>query len=202
MVRKSRGLKLKPLIAVYCEGASEESYFKMCRQRQHAANVLTEKLKIESLDRGGLALLRAAKAKRDSLTGRSRVDQTYVVLDRDAMTARELRQCERFATENRLTMILSSTNFDVWILMHFEPVRRAYTKLALNRRLSGPKFFGRDYAQFKGGDYADYHLDDRIKQALARAAELRNATDEPWYQRDPYTDMDRRLPEIFGTTDW
>ena len=200
MGRKSKQLKLKPMIAVFCEGESEQAYFEMLKQKYHASNVRTERITIKALHLNGLALLKKAKARRDALQRSKLVEQAYVVFDRDALREADLLACAKYAKQEALTIIFSSVNFEVWILMHFEPVRRHYTAAELVRVLSGERYFNLEYQQFKGSDYTDY-LVDRVRMAELHAENLRITQSGAWYRRDPYTQVDLAVVEIFGISE-
>ena len=49
MGRKRGHKKKRQIIGIYCEGKSEEQYFKMLSQKYNARNVHSQKLNIKSL---------------------------------------------------------------------------------------------------------------------------------------------------------
>lgn len=201
MVRRSRNLRIKPLIAIYCEGDSEKAYFEMLKRKYHGANVNTEKISINKMGKQGLDLLVAASAKIKQLPRTKQIDQAYVVFDRDDLTIAELQKCARFAKQHHIKIIFSSINIEIWILMHFQAVTRAFTRRELNQLLSREKYFNTDYAKFKGQPYDDF-LIDRVKTAKLNADKLLEASTKPWYNRDPYTNINTFLSEIFDVTEF
>lgn len=93
-------------------------------------------------------------------------------------------------------------NIEVWILMHFEPVFRSYSTLELNQKLSSSKYFNLDYEHFKGQPY-DHFLFDRVNIAVTNAQKLRHQQKGlRWYDRDPFTNIDQYLTDIFGVTEY
>ncbi len=43
------------------------------------------------------------------------------------MIKKELLRCKKLARENNITILFSSICFEIWILMHFEPVFSSYS---------------------------------------------------------------------------
>ncbi|MCH4056718.1 MAG: RloB family protein [Lactobacillaceae bacterium] len=201
MARRSRNLRIKPIIAIYCEGDSEKAYFEMLKHKYHSANVHPEKINIKPMGKQGMDLLTTAVTRIQRLPQRKQVDQAYVVFDRDDLTVSELQKCESYAKDHQIKIIFSSVNIEIWILMHFQPVMRAFTRPELNRILSGEKYFDTDYAAFKGCPY-DELLVDRVKIAKSNADKLLQVSPDPWYNRNPYTNINTYLTEIFGVTEF
>lgn len=172
----------------------------MLKQKYHAGNVRAERVAVKALHMNGMALLKKAKARRDYLKKTKEIQQAYVVFDRDALTQADLIACERYARTEQLEIIFSSINFEIWILMHFEPVTRRFLAKDLVRKLSGEMYFGQDYHKFKGDDYTDY-LVDRVRTAELNAQKLREQQNELWYKRDPHTQVDDAVIEIFGVSE-
>ncbi len=108
-----------------------------------------------------------------------------------------MEQCQKFAKDHRIGIIFSCIDFEIWVLLHFEPVTKRYSAEQLNNKLSGADYFGTNYPRFKGNDYDDY-LIDRIKQALLNAKRLEKNYCEPWYLNNPYTNVNAAIPAIFG----
>lgn len=199
MSRKSKQIPYKSIIAIYCEGDSEKRYFEMLKRKYHSANVHTAKISVDSVGVSGLELLKKAAAKIEKLPKNKKIEKAYVVFDHDAFSENELRDCDAFAKAHNITILFSSINLEIWILMHFEPVFKSYSASELNSRLSGKDYFNTDYSAFKGQDYGPY-LFDRVKIAKEHADLLKEKSTDPWYKRDPYTNINQYLAEIFSTT--
>jgi len=201
MSRKSRQLHQKKITVIYCEGESEKAYFEMLSAKYSSGtNVHAEKVRIETITQSrGVDLIEKAARKRARLPRNKQVDQAYVVFDRDSLTRVDLEQCGKRARENDLRIIFSSINFEVWILLHFEAVSRAYTATQLNLKLSGEKYFNQDYAKFKGRRY-DQYLFDRINLAVANGCQLTNPKENSWLISNPYTNVHQALTDIYGVT--
>lgn len=198
MGRKRKGISYKKIIAIYCEGESEKCYLEMLKRKYHSSNVHTEKINISEEGLGGLSLLKKALQKSKRLSKGQKADKVYVVFDRDSIKRDELVQCQSFAKKNEITIIFSSINIEIWILMHFQSVNRSYSAKELNRILSGKDFFNTDYAEFKGNPYDDV-LFDRVKTAMLNAESLQKRNSGDWLERDPYTNINKYIPEIFDT---
>jgi hypothetical protein len=198
MSRKSRRLPYKPIIAIYCEGDSEKAYFDMLKRKYHSANVHPTKVAITSIGSSGPELLKKASSKLKRLPTGQKVEQAYVVFDRDALSESDLIQCEQLAKTHKITILFSSINLEIWILMHFKPVFRAYTAKELNQILSGKDYFNTDYRAFKGQAY-DRYLFDRIHTAKAHGDLLQQKITRPWYRQDPFTNIHQHLKGIFDT---
>ena len=201
MVRKSRSIPSNPAIGIYCEGESEKQYFTMLSQKYGAKNVKSEKLQIKSLGKSGKSLIDAAyrqmKAKKQK--------RAYVVFDQDVENIRRedieyMKECQALVKQKNnkrrhLEIMFSSVNFEVWILMHFEPVMKSYSKNDLYRRLS-EKHFHLDYKSFKGESYRPY-LFDLVGTAVKNADKLYKI--HPNLEKDdPYTNIHKYLEEIFN----
>lgn len=202
MSRKSKAIPLKPIVLVYCEGDSEKAYFEMLRHKYHARNVHAIKVEVSATGMKGMALMVKAQAKMRQAATKKKIDQVYVVFDRDELSKAELKKCEDFGKEHDIQIVFSSINIEVWILMHFEPVFRSYSTLELNQKLSSSKYFNLDYEHFKGQPY-DHFLFDRVNIAVTNAQKLRNQQKGlRWYDRDPFTNIDQYLTDIFGVTEY
>ncbi|WP_125582175.1 RloB family protein [Levilactobacillus cerevisiae] len=201
MSRKSRQLNQKKVTVIYCEGESEKAYFEMLSAKYRSgANVHTEKVQIETIAQSrGADLIEKAARKMARLPRNKQVDQAYVVFDRDNLTQSDLEHCGRVAREHQIKIIFSSINFEVWILMHFETVSKAYTGSQLNQRLSGSQYFNQDYSKFKGRRY-DHFLFDRVNFAVVHGQILTNRQDNFWLKSDPYTNVHEVLTDIYGVT--
>ncbi|ERL64821.1 RloB family protein [Schleiferilactobacillus shenzhenensis] len=201
MARKKRNLPIKPIIAIYCEGESETRYFEMLKAKYGSVNVHPQKIQVDTLRKQGLPLLKKAIAKMNRLSGEKRIERAYVVFDRDQISDSEMRECIALAKANDMRIIFSSINIEVWILLHFQPVTRAYTPTELYRILSREEYFNTEYQQFKGQRYDDY-LYDRVKIAVENAHRLHVGENTPWFQNNPYTNIDQYIGEIFGTDEF
>lgn len=200
MGRKRGKKKTKPIVGIYCEGKSEEQYFKMLSQKYGAGNIRTGQLhsklktKIKSLDESGEKLITAAKRKGED----DKVDKIYVVFDRDDKTSKDIQHCKKIADRDDITILFSSIDFEIWILMHFEQVTRLYTRKQLTNKLSTKKYFNQDYEKFKGSSYRPY-LFDRIQIAEGNALRLEKINND-MENDDPFTNIHKYLREIFNVS--
>lgn len=192
MSRKRGNKKKRPIIGIYCEGKSEEQYFKILSQKYNARNVHSQKLNIKSLGESGEKLITEAKLKGKN----NNESKIYVVFDRDDKSIGDIQRCEKLAKRNKITILFSSISFEIWILMHFEPVMHSYTRKQLVNKLSTKKYFNQDYQKFKGSSYRPY-LYNKIQQAEENAEKLEQIH-KNMDRDDPFTNIHKYLKEIFN----
>ncbi len=135
--RKSKKLNLRPPVRIYCEGKTEENYFNMLKQKYHQANVSINSrysIKVKAMARSGMALLHGV-LEDPKLNIQ---DKIYLVFD--------LAKKSKYD----ITILFSNICFEVWILMHFEPVTAAYTRPQFFSKLSGKQYFNEEYSRNKG----------------------------------------------------
>lgn len=189
--KRRRNLHLKPKIGVYCEGKSEEQYLKMLIQKYNAGNVHAQHIKVDSLGESGERLIIAAYKKGMY----NKQSQIYVVFDRDDKNNHDLRKCQQVAKSHQVKILLSSICFEIWILMHFEPVMKSYQRDHLFDKLSGSKYFNQDYRNFKGSSYKQY-LFDNVDKAMHNADEL-YAQNSNMISDNPYTNFHNGIRQLF-----
>lgn len=192
MTRKRGNKKKRPIIGIYCEGESEVQYFKMLSQKYNARNVHSQRLNIKSLGESGEKLISEARLKARN----NNVHQIYVVFDKDDKSIDEVKRCEKLAGRYNIKILFSSICFEIWILMHFEPVMRSYTRRQLVNKLSTKKYFNQNYEKFKGSSYRPY-LYDKIQQANENAKKLEQIHNN-MDRDDPFTNIHKYLKEIFN----
>lgn len=180
--------KSNPIIGILCEGESEKQYFTMLKQKYRLANI---KVKIVAADLSGKSLVEKAV----KFGKYNHLDKTYVVFDRDEHSKDELRKCAKLARKNDITIMFSSIDFEIWILMHFESVTRSYTRDELVQKLSKTSYFNQDYSRFKGNSYREY-IFDKVQNAVDHADKLYQKNYD-WINDDPFTNIQLYLPEIF-----
>lgn len=191
----------KKIIAIFCEGESEVNYFKMLQRKYKAGNVSAHNIgvTIKSLPgKKGNDLI--AAVKRQLSNGKKiNAERVYLVFDRDNLSNSEIEKCQSEAKRNKFEIIFSSINFEIWILLHFEPFTRSYTKKDLYAVLSDGNHFNQDYRDFKGDDYDEY-LFDGVATAVKNAQKLA-LDDSHMATSDPFTNVQRHIKPIFGRDD-
>ncbi|WP_297949975.1 RloB family protein [uncultured Lactobacillus sp.] len=188
MGRKRNKVKSNPIIGILCEGESEKQYFTMLKQKYRLANI---KIKVVAADLSGRSLVEKAI----KFSKYNHLDKTYVAFDRDEHSKAELRECDTLAQKNGIAIMFSSIDFEIWILMHFEPVTRSYTRDELVQKLSKTAYFNQDYSRFKGNSYREY-IFDKVQNAVDHADKLYQKNYD-WINDDPFTNIQLYLPEIF-----
>lgn len=202
--KKGQGKKIKdtkPTIAIFCEGESEVSYFKMLMRKHRAGNVAAHGINVTVKAMGGCKGTNLVNAVKKQLNHGKKInaEEVYLVFDRDDLTVADIQDCQTQARENGFKIIFSSVNFEIWILLHFEAVRRSYTKAELYNRLSDKNHFKQDYKRFKGSNY-DQYLSDKVTTAMNNARQL-NIDPAQLATSDPFTNVHLYLKAIFGRAD-
>lgn len=188
MGRKRNKVKSNPIIGILCEGESEKQYFTMLKQKYRLANI---KIKVVAADLSSRSLVEKAI----KFSKYNHLDKTYVAFDRDEHSKAELIECDKLAQKNGITIMFSSIDFEIWILMHFESVTRSYTRDELVQKLSKTSYFNQDYSRFKGNSYREY-IFDKVQNAVDHADKLYQKNYD-WINDDPFTNIQLYLPEIF-----
>jgi len=202
MARKSKNKPLKNVIGIYCEGPSEVEYFKMLRRKYRGGNVQTHQvgLEIESMNSmKGTKIITEIIDKVRFLKRKRQVNFVFAVFDRDDLSNEDIQRSLALAKKNNIKVIFSSTNFEVWILLHFQFFSRAYSKDDLNRILSDLEHFNKDYSTFKGSEY-DQYLFDKVSTAIRNARQLYKKNDNLLLD-NPFVNIQDYIKEIFGRED-
>ena len=198
--RTSRNISQQKIIGIFCEGESELQYFKMLQRKYGKSNIGAHKLHIKSTHgKKGVSLVNEAIAQKRMMKD---LDETYVAFDCDNLTKQDIQSSITLARKNNITIIFSNTNFEIWILMHFEPVMRNYTKAQLNVKLADDKHFDLNkssYSHFKGSDYGPF-LEDRIKIAVKNGKNLYEKNND-MVNSQPFTNVQEYIKPIFGRND-
>ncbi|MFJ6967567.1 MAG: RloB family protein [Ligilactobacillus ruminis] len=196
MSRKSRNKPLSKVITIYCEGESEVAYFKMLgRKYRKLKTIHTDKVEVKSLDANGISILEEAYRQESNKGKKS--EEVYVAFDRDDMRDDEVARCVNYANKRGYKILFSSISFEIWILLHFEEVGRQYTNEQLTKKLSGEKYFGTNYAKFKGNSY-DKFLYDKVTDAKKNGDKLLKCNAN-LISDNPYTNISSEIGNIFQT---
>lgn len=192
MSRKRKNIQKRSKIGIYCEGESEEQYFKMLNQKYNASNVHSRKINIKSMGKSGEKLITEAWLKGKA----NKESKLYVVFDRDEKSIDDIQRCRILAKRYGITILFSSISFEIWILMHFEPVMKLYTRKQLVNKLSSKRYFNQDYTKFKGSSYRPYIYDD-VQNAIENAEKLYTINSN-MDEDNPFTNIHKYLKEIYN----
>ncbi|MGZ9850989.1 RloB family protein [Limosilactobacillus ingluviei] len=195
MVRRSRNFRPRSVkIGIFCEGETEQKYFKMLQRKYHRSDVKSHSLDIKSERKSGVKLLKIANTR----AKQHKYDRVYVVFDRDDKTTEDLKKCQQLSKDYGITMLVSSECFEFWLLLHYEFSTGSYTRKALYKKLSGKEYFGCNYVETKGDDLSD-KIEDRIHIAEKNGNQLL-VTNNNLISSQPFTNISNYLREIFGLT--
>lgn len=92
MSRRSKQLEFKPLIAIYCEGDSEKVYFEMLKRKYHASNVRLKRFLSIQWELKGYHCCTEHRVKLKRYPKIKKIDQAYVIFDRDDLSNKELKK--------------------------------------------------------------------------------------------------------------
>lgn len=192
MTRKKKNLPVKKKKVIYCEGDSEEAYFKMLKRKYHGGKLI----KIKCIGEGADGCVRFAI--NDTENG---VSKKYVVCDVDDHTNQDIDSLLRMGKKHKINILFSNVCFEVWVLSHYELLSSDVNleRGELYRRLENHMNI-ENYIKFKGNKYDDY-LYDKVQIAARNIDLLRTKIvgDNPQYN-NPYTSISgNRLKEIFDT---
>ena len=193
-IPRGRGRKVGPVLHIYCEGKTEESYLNAykrfrkysCCEIEHSHHTDPVGLVTESI-----------KAKENAPSS----DCYWVAYDLEDMSQRNNQQAHaeayRLAQANGIHIALSAISVEVWILLHFIPTPRAYLNCdgavrALKRHLPNYK---------KGSANVFDDLQNLISEARKNAASLqrrweRDCPDGKPYELNPSTSFHLLLDAI------
>ena len=122
-IERGRGRKVGSVLHIYCEGETEESYLNAYKRfRKYSCCEIEHS---HHTDPVGL-IQEAIKAKGNAPSS----DSYWVVYDLEDVSLENKRQTHveayRLAQANGIHIALSAISVEVWILLHFTPVPKAY----------------------------------------------------------------------------
>ncbi len=122
-IERGWGRKVGPVLHIYCEGETEESYLNAYKRfRKYSCCEIEHS---HHTDPVGL-IQEAIKAKENAPSS----DSYWVVYDLEDVSLENKRQTHveayRLAQANGIHIALSAISVEVWILLHFTPAPKAY----------------------------------------------------------------------------
>lgn len=128
------------------DGASERRYFDDLRS-------IAKGKKIRSVDLGSSGedkiLAKCMTFIRDNRIELEGNDELAIVTDNDGRyTAAEAEEFGQKCEKHNIQLYISNTSFEVWLLMHYSEISRAYTQEELESALS--KALGKKYSKSSG----------------------------------------------------
>ncbi|MEE8738440.1 MAG: RloB family protein [Bifidobacterium sp.] len=179
------------VIAVFCEGSTENQYFSTLKGLPAFRGKVT--LNVKPVGRQGHSLLSYAKQQIRKMSVKP--DVVWIVFDKDAINNSELAQCIAESTQGKYPIRIGFSNrqFEVWLLSHFTEVKGSYLPERLDRELS--ECLRR---QYKKADQAQIEkILDHLDTAVSNTAKFADIdTDEKNYLNDPYTNIAYLIRQI------
>ena len=122
-IERGRGRRVGPVLHIYCEGETEESYLNAYKRfRKYSCCEIEHS---HHTDPVGL-IQEAIKAKENAPSS----DSYWVVYDLEDVSLENKRQTHveayRLAQANGIHIALSAISIEVWILLHFTPTPKVY----------------------------------------------------------------------------
>ncbi len=193
-IPRGRGRRVGPVLHIYCEGETEESYLNAYKRFKKYSSCEIEHS--HHTDPVGL-VEEAIKAKENSPSP----DRYWVVYDLEDVSLANKQQAHaeayRLAKANGIHIALSAISVEVWLLLHYTPTPKAYHNSdgavrALKKYL--PKYE-------KGSANVFNALQNLIPDAIRNAANLqrrweRNDPDGKPYELNPSTSFHLLLDAI------
>ena len=184
-IPRGKGRKVGPVLHIYCEGETEESYLNAYKRFRKYSGCEMEPS--HHTDPVGL-VTEAIKAKESSPTS----DCHWVTYDLEDVSLGNRRQvleeAYRLAEANGINIALSAISFEVWLLLHFTPTPKVY--LNCDGAVRALKVYLPNYAKGNSGIFEKLQelLPNARKNAdsLQRRQERDNPDSKPC-ERNPYT---------------
>ena len=193
-IPRGKGRRVGPVLHIYCEGETEESYLNAYKRFKKYSGCEIEPS--HHTDPVGL-VKEVIKAKEGSPFS----DCFWVAYDLEDVSLGNKRQAHeeayRLAEANGINIALSAISVEVWLLLHFTPTPKAYLNSdgavrALRLHLS-------NYAKGNSGIFEKLKellpSARRNADALQRRQERNNPDSKP-YERNPYTSFHLLLNAI------
>lgn len=122
-IPRGKGRRVGPVLHIYCEGETEESYLNAYKRFKKYSGCEVEPS--HHTDPVGL-VKEAIKAKESSPSS----DCFWVAYDLEDVSLENKRQAHeeayRLAEANGINIALSAISFEVWLLLHFTPTPKTY----------------------------------------------------------------------------
>ena len=193
-IPRGKGRKVGPVLHIYCEGETEESYLNAYKRFKKYSGCEVETR--HHTDPVGL-VIEVIKAKESSPSS----DCYWVVYDLEDVSLENRRQAHeeayRLAEANGINIALSAISFEVWLLLHFTPTPKVY--LNCDGAVRALKVYLPNYAKGYSGIFEK--LQELLPNARINADSLqrrqeRNNPDSKPYERNPYTSFHLLLNAI------
>lgn len=199
--RRKSTRELNKKVMIYCEGETEKQYFDMLSKKYSKTTVTSKRISVKTKVMGNknpLNLVKEAIRTLEHDRRKNHIDLAYVVFDNDDHSDGEISEAMQLAERNKLEVIYSNTAFDLWILLHFEPVYRYMTKQNIYDKLT-EKFNVVSYQnELKGKDLSKF-IEDLVivafknaERVIADGNKVRNCI-----KVNPFVNLHKHLKRIY-----
>lgn len=199
--RKANARNLKERIVIYCEGQTEKQYFDMLSKKYRGITINTKRIGVKTKVMGNTAPIHLVNEAIKNLQSDKKdyqIDQAYVVFDNDDHTPAEITEAIHLATKHQFEVIYSNISFDLWILLHFQPVNNHMTKREIYNRLNVLFQVVSYQNDLKGINLSNY-LEDLVVHAYANAQQLISNPNPVihYINKNPYVNLHQFIKKIF-----
>lgn len=196
MARKSRGLKLKKKIYIYCEGKTEKIYFDILNKKYNETSRIQVKAKEVGETSHRLIDYAISDINNKSSKEKNKIGQVIIIFDKDEISDQEVEKLFQKADRHDIKIAFSNINFETWLLMHFEDVDFAYSKQDLNKKMK--KYFNVDnYQEHKGNIKTLAKIEGFINRAMKNGLNFENYP-SPQIHNNPYTNLRYIIHSIYN----
>ena len=125
----------------------------------------------------------------------SKIEQVYIIFDKDDLSLQNLRDAKKEAERLGYEIGFSNESIELWILLHFQFVTKAYHRDELKQEIS--KYINREYdKKAKADEQLISSFTERLCIALENAKRFRS---ELVFDENPYTNIGYIIKKIYET---
>lgn len=187
--RKSQGRKNPPQIKIYSEGHTEKIYFDALRDYIGIKENL--KYSAKQINKQGLDLYYKVHQIYQNHDFDSSPVKIVLVVDKDYTDTSNLKKLEQKCKESGYILVFSNMCFELWLLLHFQPVTKSLDAKELCNALSvklSKKYKKTDKPTITS-------ISKLYKQALLNSDSMDSIVNT--FEINPYTNINKFLKSFF-----
>lgn len=189
MARKKRGKETKKATYIFCEGETEEQYFKLLKRKYRSSLVKIDVKVPGNTDPVGIV----ESVRKHFRVNENDAERIYVVFDYDGHTREEIEKAVALAKKRNITVLYSNHCFEVFLLSHFQKINTNHTAKMLYNKLERELGIS-SYEDFKGKELN--MLVDLVNRAESNCTHFSKDV-HTCLTTNPYTNIPHYLKEIF-----